>query len=667
MIGEQNGWRRAIAYLSFYLIALQQAAGGAEWKGIRDGVVYVRSSKPTKVQISWKAVWNARNQQKTLYWQAPDGRVLERVRISGDAKTGEKTIETHKGAGDYSLHIPGRTYREYSVITPNNTKSVLKPAKHYMSLRVEKGDRFFFLISDTSKFSFRAKYYQNGVKKITVIDPGGKKTEMTLTKYEKRDYTKSDYIDFLNPKPGVWRWEAAEPGKVSAWLDDTENIFALDSLSCFIPKSEKQHVSLTINSAVKGPMFRIGATMPAVKAPVTKLRALTQLHSSIASMYAIPKRCIAKDGSVAASCDYYKQYNAIGVQQFATVFKGDAYTDSASAKNFAAFMQTYIRRQSERAEWSKHYFSIFDEPNMRFKSSAEFKRYFKRLVPCIDSIRASDSTMKCMIPESAGMFANPLSSDGFRRKGKDWLKPLLEDHWSHIDAISWHEWNVRHLIAAESISETIEQVWQLMQHARPEGALPKELCITQTNISPGYGISPYQSHSFYGALWISSIVAHAASTGKLSQLIWLPGVDGFFPKGLFELKKGKRVSIRPVGRAVGFINDAQKENALEVTSSSIECNAFAMTNQFKDSVNIIVANTTQRPKTIDIATTGFNWDADSLDRTVFMLDSTGVVQEVENVREQVHGKVSFSLATTHAALYRISLSVVPSKKRNKVR
>jgi len=609
----QRGSRMRTAILTAAIISAPLRGGEMTWDGLRDGIVHIRASEKTRVRIQWQGVWAARGNPETLYLINPRGDLVRRIDIGAESQDGVQSLALPPQSGDYRLHIPGPSFRRYTVSVAS-AQAIFEPVKHHVCMHARARSVFFFHAPAGTTFSVGAKYH-NGADSIIVTGPGNEHRTLALTRFGEADYLRHDVLRVpASAGGGLWRLTIPGNGKIGFWLDGIDNYFAQDSSALFRPEALPQSLTLAVGKNVLGTSPLIGSLVPGRVLTPEQLAVLRALGLRSATLYAFRSRCITAAGEVSPQCGWYSQYsNAAGIRTMVTMFsageqrvdRGDM--DAMQARQFAAFASAFIRRQQSIAPMRRHYVGIFDEPNLRFADKKSFDTFLDAVSPVFDSLRMADSTVMLLMPESAGLVSGPLHAQAHERRGADWLTALCGRRYNSFDAVGWHEWSVRHLIELEWFSRTIEAAWNIVEKHRPKNSAPKPLCITQTNIAPGAKTSPYEQETFYAALWLAGAAAQAAATGKCALMNWLPASDeGPVRKGLVA-RDGAALRIRPVGHAMPFINAALLDSVLPVSLASVECDAAATLSASRSTVSVLFVNKYARPRTVHISIEPPGW------------------------------------------------------------
>jgi hypothetical protein len=189
--------------------------------------------------------------------------------------------------------------------------------------------------------------------------------------------------------------------------------------------------------------------------------------------------------------------------------------------------------------------------------------------------------------------------------GLTWAARLLEKRWRDVDIISWHQWNIRDLEATDFYHDTVSAASGLNRKmAKARGEAPKKLAISQTNISSGAEISPYEQDTIYAGLWWAAVLAEVIGAGDVNYINWFKSVDeGVYRKGVMRCKQGD-CTLKPVGRIMAEIHEKILPWSLGVTSSAHEIRAFATADEGETVRKIVMVNTSRRPYRLKIEARG---------------------------------------------------------------
>ena len=140
--------------------------------GLRDCVVWIKGGEGDQVTVSWKDWYAGESTINYIYFQAPNGELVEKIKIPYGEQQGSQSLKLSKGSGDYRLEMPGYFYRNASIQVSENVKIVLEPAKYHFSLHADEKYLFFNVPSNAKSFTLCGRYY-GGADSILLYDPDG--------------------------------------------------------------------------------------------------------------------------------------------------------------------------------------------------------------------------------------------------------------------------------------------------------------------------------------------------------------------------------------------------------------------------------------------------------------------------------------------------------------
>lgn len=583
-------------------------AQATEWSKVRDGVIYIRSHKPVTIECRWEAAWAADGHMETLYFQDPAGQVLERRRIGFKETSGSETFETTKKKGDYRLEIPGRSYRYYSVEVPDKVSSVFEPVKHHHAANVQSGVKLFFHVPEGKVFTVCGKYH-GGADWLEIGNGDGVQGMLDLTAFGEEGYHRFDSLKFdAQAHESMWWLRTKGSGKVGFWLDGIENLFALDPGQWFDPRREDGNVEIRIRDETRGQTPLVGATLPFAHVPEQGLDLLAELKMSFANCYSFQEAYKSRAGAIQFhDIAWLEAYDKrLGLKEVITIFEADRNEykrrgkapSAREAGPYIDYVSGFLSAHRGDNGLSLPYAAFMDEGNLRYSDAEAYASFFSMVA---NAMRQSDdyavSSVKLGFPESSGFLNGPTKKDAASRRGIDWLRVGLEAHWDLIDAITWHEWMLRDLIATEWFAESVEAAWALQEEFRPKDAEAKEIIIAQTNISSGNTMSGYEEDTFFAALWLASVVARAGGTGKLKAINWLPAFDEkTFKKGLIA-HDGKKGAFKPVAHGMRFVNEHLLPHVLDWACGSAEVDVLPMYDN-AGAMHILMVNKARRAQNV---------------------------------------------------------------------
>ena len=257
----------------------------------------------------------------------------------------------------------------------------------------------------------------------------------------------------------------------------------------------------------------------------------------------------------------------------ATGRRADLADDSESRQGLDAWLAASVAL----GDGGRHYLAFADEPNLNYARYEDFRAFFaKRLQQVEDYAGAREAGVRIAVPASSRLVNGPLAEHSAERRGLDWAKRLLDEFGPRIDALAWHEWMVRDLLATRVYRDQVRQAAGLVgldQRGRPR----KALLLDQTNLSSGSSLSLYEQDGHNGALWWASVAINASADGLLDMLNWFQAADEpEYPKGLLRVLGPRRFELKPVGLAQQFIQQHWLDEVVQLDNDAFEVDALAM-------------------------------------------------------------------------------------------
>ncbi len=593
-------WRSIIGFI---VMALASGAHAADWRDIRDATIYFRvdeSMIETPVDLSWRPAWIANTQNERLYFYAPDGTLLTRIEIAKARTSGATRLQFSAGAGDYRLVIPGKSYRYYRVKVDNAVSSVIEPVKLHAFKRARAGETFYARASETnpSSLHFKSREAANSVSFIPCVQSNKRcANDQLITLENHRDHgdynTHEAYELQSKTSDAIYKIRVKRTGKIALWIDGGENIFSQKPNDWFKPRWAPGVARLTVNKSDRIATPRIGVYFEFFKPKDDQLALAAKLSPKFSNFYA-PEDVLIRN--IDRDLLFIEAYQSIGVKNFLTILN-DTRRDSISASpdDSVRFFSDYLKRRIE-TNTGPEVIAFVDEPNLRYRSFEQYNAYFKKhLSKLRGNGEGTYAQIEIAAPESSGMLNGPSKRTLGDHSGIAWTRRLLNDHWNDIDVISWHQWNIRDLEATDIFGETIGAVSALNRElALMNQDAPKKLAISQTNISSGAEISPYEQDTIYAGIWWTAALAEVIGAGGVDFINWFKSVDeGVYRKGVMRCTDAG-CRLKPVGVIMSRIHKAIGSYSHPVKSSAHEVRVFATSDQDSENVSFFTVNTSRR-------------------------------------------------------------------------
>ncbi len=550
---------------------------GSDLPALREAIVHIRHAgvAPLSLQISWDNAWIADSQEERLYLQHPDGRLLKRLVIPPTQTAGRTRVELPATAGDYRLVIPGASFRNYRLKLPDGTPVVLEPAKIHQAMNLQGSTVFYFRLPANSAPQLNIRNHGK-VRHLRVVslDPAAT-VELALETPDATDYGRYQSLQIPpHSADRVIQLVLEGHGKVSFWLDGTPNLFALQPGELFNPQGISGETIVTVGEPM-GDAPWLGAALPFAEPPPFTHDVLDAWQMGGTNLYFFRDTLTRNPDADLSFLDIYQNRFKLhsGVTIMANTGRNALIGNTAQARDF---LSTYLRSRRSRQLLTQMSVAFADEPNLNYQNLDDYVTQFVELA---QSLRHHPdplvSSTRIAAPESSGFWNGPTRDGSHQRRGADLATRLLRDHYELFDVLSWHEWQVRGLMATEWYHDSVYRAWQLMKQYQPVGQPEKPLVIAQTNPSSGYSLSPYEQDTFFAALWWTSVVIQSARSGKLDGLVWFKAADdGRYSKGLIRLR-GHGYVEKPVSMAMKLATRHLAERVLATTSNHVEVDVLA--------------------------------------------------------------------------------------------
>jgi hypothetical protein len=189
--------------------------------------------------------------------------------------------------------------------------------------------------------------------------------------------------------------------------------------------------------------------------------------------------------------------------------------------------------------------------------------------------------VRIAMPASSRLINGPFVDNGADKRGIDWARRLLAQSPDQIDALAWHEWMVRDLLATRVYRDSVRRAADLVG-LDDQGRPRKALLLDQTNMSSGSSLSPYDQETHFASMWWASVVINSAQDGLLEMLGWFQAADEpEYPKGMLRVLGDDHFELKPVGLAQQFISEHWLSKVLWLENEAFEVDVLAMTDDSK--------------------------------------------------------------------------------------
>ena len=559
----------------FTPLASTTHAASLEWGDIRDGSLYLVPSQQDTLRIQWQPAWQADANAEHLFLLDGRGHLQADRPIAASETSGEQQWPLEASTTPYRLEIPGYSFRHYTVSHSDTTRSLFAPAKVHFSTETESGVELYFRVAAGEQAVLGGKYHEgvDGLQVERLSD--GRRLELPLAHY--LGYFQFDQLALpASANDETWRLRLQGSGKAAFWLDGTANLFAQRADQLGPLASAIGQVTLRPGTQVLGRTPDLGVALPYVLPPPSTYAALDALAPRAAGYYSLMDVLERKPGYEDAWRLLYQDRFAIRQDitlLAATGRRADLADDSTTQDGLDAWLAGTRALQGK----ALHYLAFADEPNLNYPDYATYRDFFKAMTARVQAYPgAREAGVRIAMPASSRLVNGPFKENSKSLRGIDWARQLLQEHDADIDALAWHEWMVRDLLATRSYRDSVRQAAALVG-LDAQGRPRKALLLDQTNMSSGSSLSPYDQNTHYAGLWWASVVINASSDGLLDMLNWFHVADEpEWPKGMIRMKGTDTFELKPVGLAQQFIQRHWLDEVVALDNDAFEVDALAM-------------------------------------------------------------------------------------------
>jgi hypothetical protein len=564
-------------------LSLDAYAGPMRWADIRDGSLYLQADRPDNVTVRWVPAWQADANEEHLYLVDGKGRLAAERLIAASETRGTQSWPLLPGASSYRLEIPGYSFRRYKVEHDERTVALFAPAKVHFSAETRDGDELFFKVA-AGEHAVLAGKFHGGVGALQAQRVGdGNQLSLALKPY--RAYWQFDQVALpVADIDQVWRLRLQGSGKAAFWLDGTANLFAQNPQQLKPLREDEGETRLTLHKGVAGNTPKLGIALPYVLPPPSSYAVLDAIKPQAGAYYSFVDITAKQPHYEDAFRQLYQ--DRFGITQDITLLAGsqrqaDLRADTLSNAGLDAWLA------STRALGGKgtHYIGFADEPNLNYPDYASYQSIFTSMARQVrsnpDNAKAG---VRIAMPASSRLINGPFADNAADKRGIDWAKRLLKESGDQIDALAWHEWMVRDLLATRVYRDSVRRAADLVgldANGRPR----KALLLDQTNLSSGSSLSPYDQETHFTSLWWASVVINASQDGLLDMLNWFQAADEpEYPKGMLRVLGEDRFELKPVGLAQQFIRQHWLPHVMQLQNDAFEVDVLAMADDLKRSL-----------------------------------------------------------------------------------
>ncbi|UVL36810.1 hypothetical protein LOY43_10430 [Pseudomonas sp. B21-041] len=556
-------------------LTLNGFAAPMQWGDLRDGSLYLQTDRPDSVTVRWVPAWQAEANEEHIYLLDGQGKLQGERLIKASETRGSQSWPLLPGAASYRLEIPGYSFRSYRVEHDDKTVALFSPAKVHFSVETGNGDELFFKVAPGEHAVLNGKYH-GGVNALQAqrMDDG---QQLSLALKPYRAYWQFDQVALpVSDQPQVWRLRLQGSGKAAFWLDGTANLFAQNPQQLQPLREEPGQVRLTLHDKVLGRTPDLGIALPNLMPPAASYAALDALKPSAASYYSYVD-VTAKNARFEDPVRQLYQ-TRFGIRQDITLLAGtgrraDLRADVQSNNG----LEAWLAGTRALGGQGTHYIGFADEPNLNYSSYEDYRAIFVSMARQVRSDPANAKAgVRIAMPASSRFINGPFTRNAADKRGIDWARRLLSESADQVDALAWHEWMVRDLLATRVYRDSVRRAAEVVG-LDAKGQPRKALLLDQTNLSSGSALSPYDQETHYTALWWASVVINASQDGLLSMLNWFQAADEPpYGKGMVRIHDDGRFELKPVGLAQQFIARHWLPQVLQLDNDAFEVDVLGM-------------------------------------------------------------------------------------------
>jgi hypothetical protein len=596
---------------------------------IRDSTVWIRGGSGDSVRIEWEDWYAGDRSVNYIYFQGPDGTLLNRIFIDYNDPGGMVEYPLDAGTGDYRVECPGYFFRRARITAIGNAKLIFEPPKGHFCYHAQALPLYFDVPAGTSSFYLCGKYF-NGVTAIQLYRPDGQFHD-TLTLITNSTTLYFDRLEVMNPDPGTWRIEFNTPDRVGFWLDGVDNYFSPSTDSLFTPESLQGSATFT-GSGLMGTKGLIGAFLVNLTAPQTVFDNMQYMgletynyYSNI--MWREPYNSSFPDGGDNGDPDtfnwpwfvwddarisYYR--NDLNAQVSTLFDSKDSWLDiplsSQKQDEFAEFALAYLIHANEDMGYGMKWFAPWDEPNLSVFTYPEYESLLQKMAARIKDPGnpAEVLSTKLLAVSTSGWENVTTASD---RLGMVWAENLYIGYDNLVDGIAFDYWEFRDLIESWRFGNAVDDAANIIETYDTDGQTDEEIVINQTSMCFGSNSSQYDVDTHFGALWLTGAVCSAFSNAKIDAFQYFTTVDDTrhmkglmysdqLPTPLPYQPQPQPFELKPIGHAMAMINEIALDEILILDSDSLEVDALLTVDSSYTSFGMIIVNKTNRVNALEV-------------------------------------------------------------------
>ena len=558
-------------------LSLDAFAASMQWADIRDGSLYLQIDRADTVTVRWVPAWQAEANEERLYLLDGRGKLQGERLIKPSETRGSQSWPLLPGAASYRLEIPGYSFRSYRIEHDEKTVALFAPAKVHFSAETRNGVELYFKVAAGEHATLAGKFH-GGVSALQAQRVGdGQQLSLALKPW--RAYWQFDQVALpVSDREQIWRLRLQGSGKAAFWLDGTANLFAQNPQQLQPLREEPGQTQLTLHDNVLGRTPDLGIALPYLVPPVASHAALDALKPTAASYYSFVD-VTSKDAHFEDA--FRKLYqDRFGIRQDITLLAGtQRQADLRADRQSNSGLDAWLAGTRALDGKGTHYIGFADEPNLNYSSYEQYRAIFTSMARQVRSDPANARAgVRIAMPASSRLVNGPFTEDAANKRGIDWARRLLSESADQVDALAWHEWMVRDLLATRVYRDSVRRAAELVG-LDAKGQPRKALLLDQTNLSSGSSLSPYDQETHYTSLWWASVVINASQDGLLTMLNWFQAADEPpYGKGMVRVLDNGRVELKPVGLAQQFIQQHWLKRVLQLDNDAFEVDVLAMAN-----------------------------------------------------------------------------------------
>ncbi|QZP30698.1 hypothetical protein [Pseudomonas sp. DR48] len=564
-------------------LSLDAWSASMRWGDIRDGSLYLQTDRPDTLTVRWTPAWQADANEERLYLLDGKGKLEGERLIAASESRGTQSWPLAPSAASYQLAIPGYSFRRYKVEHDEHTVALFAPAKVHFSAETRDGDELFFKVAPGEHAVLAGKFH-GGVSALQAQRVGdGKQVALALKPY--RAYWQFDKVELpVTRDEQVWRLRLQGSGKVAFWLDGTANLFAQNPQQLKPLREDDGQTRLTLTKQVLGPTPNLGIALPYVSPPESSFALLDALKPQAGTYYSFV--------DITAKNPHYEDafrrlyQDRFGITQDITLLAGSERQADLRADTMSnAGLDAWLAATRALGGKGTHYIGFADEPNLNYPDYAHYQSIFNSMARQVRSDPANAKAgVRIAMPASSRLINGPFADNAADKRGIDWAKRLLAESGDNIDALAWHEWMIRDLLATRVYRDSVRRAADLVG-LDAQGRPRKALLLDQTNMSSGSSLSPYDQETHFASLWWASVVINSSQDGLLEMLGWFQAADEpNYPKGMLRVLGNDRFELKPVGLAQQFIQQHWLRDVIRLENSAFEVDVLAMAEDLNHSL-----------------------------------------------------------------------------------